>query len=51
MTSPLTFAEDSSIDEIRAEAWEIDSMAMIEAMNDIAQEEGIFDPYESIVLD
>lgn len=51
MTSPLLFAEDSSIDEVSAELYNIETAAMIDAMDDIAREEEVINAEIALVLD
>lgn len=41
MTRASHFVEDPSIDELNAEACNIDTEAMFNALDDIAEEEGI----------
>lgn len=51
MASPLLFAGDSSIDEVSAESYNIETEAMIDALDDIAKEEEIVGAGEAVVFD
>jgi hypothetical protein len=51
MGSPLLFAGDSSIDEVSAESYNIETEAMIDALDDIAKEEEVINAEIAVVLD